>query len=212
MILKSIKNIIRKTFLMPVIRYFRQRKVLRNWMKNFRPIPPPHIVKEEIIKNYALQFGVKIFIETGTFKGDMIEAVKNSFDKIVSIELDADLYKKAKERFSKHDHIFILHGNSAHVMPDVLQNITNPCLFWLDGHYSGSVTAKGEKETPILGELEHILAHCVKNYVILIDDARLFNGKNDYPTIDELRNLFLNTGLDLVFDVEDDIIRIYPKQ
>jgi hypothetical protein len=52
-------------------------------------------------------------------------------------------------------------------------------LFWLDGHFCGGVSAHGDKGTPILEELNLILSHRVKEHVILIDDARLFNGTFD---------------------------------
>ena len=38
-------------------------------------------------------------------------------------------------------------------------------------------------------ELRLILNDLKFNHVILIDDARLFIGKNDYPTIDEVKHL-----------------------
>jgi len=90
-------------------------------------------------------------------------------------------------------------------------HVEKPCLFWLDGHYSGGNTAKGEKETPIMEELRQICAHPVKNHLILIDDAREFTGQNDYPTIESLRT-FVGARLPgYGFDVKDDIIRIYKK-
>ena len=84
-----------------------------------------------------------------------------------------------------------------------------PCLFWLDGHYSAGITAKGEKETPIWEELEHICDHPIKNHVILIDDASLFVGKNDYPNLDSLQKFVESRFPDNIFEVRDDMIRIY---
>ena len=48
------------------------------------------------------------------------------------------------------------------------------------------------------------------NHVILIDDARLFNGKNDYPTLNALRTYINQKKPNYVFQVNYDIIRIVP--
>ena len=171
---------------------------------------PPHIVKQYIVKEYARRFGIRIFIETGTYLGTMINAVKKSFRKICSIEIGKYLHNQAKNRFSEYDYILIHHGDSSSILPQILRNIHEPVLFWLDAHHSGGVTEKGEKETPILEELECILRHDIKDNIILIDDARCFIGKNDYPTIREL-NLIIK-HLDCIFTVKDDIIRIHRKR
>lgn len=89
--------------------------------------------------------------------------------------------------------------------------MNEPCLFWLDGHYSGGNTSNGEKETTIMEELKRICAHSVINYVILIDDAREFTGQDDYPTLESLR-IFIKARLPChEFEVQGDIIRIYKK-
>ena len=90
-----------------------------------------------------MKFGIRILIETGTFFGDMLAALRENFDSLMSIELDDALVKKAKQRFSDEPKIAILHGDSAHVISEVLASLHEPALFWLDGHFSGGVTAKG---------------------------------------------------------------------
>jgi hypothetical protein len=46
----------------------------------------------------------------------------------------------------------------------------------------------------------------------LIDDARLFTGEDDYPTLDEVRNYLSNRKPDYRFELDLDIIRITPPQ
>ena len=93
-----------------------------------------------------------------------------------------------------------------------MPRIDKPAVFWLDGHYSAGFTARGEKDSPILEELEHILAAPNRGHVILIDDARCFGHAESYPPIDEL-DWFVNQRTDR-FDmhVEDDVIRFTPKK
>ena len=184
-----------------------------DWERRGRPAPPPPVVKEKTIREYARKASIGTFIETGTLLGDMVEASRNAFDRLWSVELDEALFQRARQRFSEWPRIAILRGDSGQVLGELLPMIKEPALFWLDGHYSGvyqnNQTAKGVRETPIAQELEHILAHPVTGHVILIDDARLFVGCNDYPTIAGLREIIATKHADWVLDVKDDIIRIH---
>lgn len=172
---------------------------------------PSKKVKRRVVKDFAAKYSLPTLIETGTYFGDMVSAVKNRFKRIYSIELDPVLYQRAKKRFAKFKHITLLQGDSAKVLPKVLADINSPCLFWLDAHYSGGITAKGNKETPIMNELNTILNHPVLDHVILIDDADCFTGKGDYPTLEELRRFALSKNPNLNFAVMLNIIQLYPK-
>jgi len=182
------------------------------WLKAGKPLPPPHLVKQEMVKQYANTYQTNVLIETGTFRGEMIDACATLFKRIFSIELSNELFQEASKRFAHQKHISIMQGDSGKIMPEILSKINEPCLFWLDGHYSGGFTAKGSKETPILQELAAILKHPVEHHVVLIDDARCFNGENDYPTINELKNMILPCHPDWFFEIEDDAIRTARRQ
>lgn len=177
------------------------------YLKHETHLPALHIVKQNNIRKFQRDYGLTTFVETGTFLGDMVEAQKRDFRKIYSIELGEDLYNQAVERFNKYPHIKLLHGDSGVVLKDLLREINEPALFWLDGHYSAGITAKSGKNTPIMEELGAILSQKY-DHIILIDDARLFIGEGDYPTIDELSSFV--TGLDSrrKISVADDIIRV----
>lgn len=177
----------------------------------YRKIFPSSLAKEkqETIKKEAAESSLKVFVETGTYLGDTVEAVKNTFKEIYTIELDKTLYQRAKQRFSKEKHIKVIHGDSEKMLPEVLKNVNGPTLFWLDAHYSGGLTAQGNKPTPILEELKCILSHPIKDHVILVDDARYFNGKNGWPSLKEIRMLTRKLNPVINFQVRDNIIRIY---
>jgi hypothetical protein len=140
----------------------------------------------------------------------MVYAMRKSFSRILSFELDQTLYEQARKRFAADDHIEIVQGDSGRLLADYLTNINERCLFWLDGHYSGGITARGELNTPIKRELEHIFEHPVAGHVILIDDARCFTGQSDYPTLDELQRVVNERTQGWQFSVEDDVVRIHP--
>lgn len=103
-------------------------------------------------------------------------------------------------------------GDSGLILKGIISSINEPILFWLDAHYSKANTAQGNKDTPIIQELETIISHGVKNHVILIDDARLFNGTCDYPTINEIDALLKEKADQYSMEVTNDIIRITSTQ
>jgi hypothetical protein len=216
----DLKSVLKKTLVYPLWLYWKekreavkekaeQRQELIDWEIKGKPVPPPQLYKREVLKKYGLSNGIKTFIETGTYLGQTISYLKNDFDKLISIELDPELYERAKKKFSRNKKIHIYRGDSGEVLEDILKNITEPSLFWLDGHYSSGITAKGKLNTPILQELDHILDHTIEEHVILIDDARCFTGEDDYPTIMFLENYIREKKKGLQFSVQDDIIRIH---
>lgn len=211
MLIDSIKKMVRKTFIYNLIEYYRQHKDLVRWVKNGRVGPTPHLIKQAIIKEYAKKFNISILVETGTFMGDMVSAMKQEFDTIISIELSNNLYKRAMKRFSSISHIQIVRGDSAKVLPNILTSISEPALFWLDAHYSAGFTEKGDSETPIKRELDYILKHPISNHVILIDDARCFTGQNDYPSLVELKKIVETNRPHFDIQVKEDMIRIHPR-
>jgi hypothetical protein len=167
----------------------------------------PHSVKQSTIKEYQQKYGYTTLVETGTYKGDMVEAQKTIFDKIISIELGFDLFEKAKERFKYDKNVIIVQGDSGKVLPLILKEINEPVIFWLDGHYSGGITAKGDKKCPILEELDAILNDKRFNHILLIDDARCFIGDGDYPTIKKLTEYIRSKNDQYQVEVKHDIIR-----
>lgn len=182
-------------------------KVLLSKKKEF--ILTSHQRKQEIILEYKYKYGCDILIETGTYLGDMVFAQLNKFKKIYSIELGVELFEKAKERFKDNHDVSILQGDSGNVLPELIEEINEPIIFWLDGHYSSGITALGEKECPIYEELKSILLSSHKyNHVILVDDARCFIGKNDYPTIKELYTYVTQENERYNISVQEDIIRL----
>jgi hypothetical protein len=209
---RAIRQLIAGTPLYPLARKVWAIKVKRDWKKEGRPSPPPAQVKHDVVKRYAHNFRPRTFIETGTHLGQMVEAVKDEFDSVISIELDEKLWLAAKLRFENDPHVQILLGDSARVLPQVLQSLDHPALFWLDGHFSGGETALGTKSTPIVEELTHIFEHSVQDHVVLIDDARDFIGRSDYPSLNWMRRFTVEHRPDWSFAVEEDIIRLYPRE
>ncbi len=178
---------------------------INQWQRNGMPYPTPHVVKQAMLNHYREQYRLTTLVETGTYLGDMVDAQKTTFERIFSVELSPELARMAQQRFRRQSHIQILSGDSAKVLHQLMPTLTAPALFWLDGHYSGGVTAKGNTECPIFDELDAIFQHN-QNHIILIDDARLFVGKQDYPTLTELSAYIAQRDNRYNVMVKDDII------
>ncbi len=134
------------------------------------PILPPSSVKAVGLRRYARDFGLRIFVETGTWHGDTTAALAERFEHCYTIELSAQLFQTAARRFASLPHVECIQGDSATELPRLFSRIApGPALFWLDAHASGGDTAAGPD--PIGAELTAIFARENGADVILVDDA-----------------------------------------
>ena len=122
------------------------------------------------------------FIETGTYKGETIFEMEPYFDKLYTIEIAEHYYNETKNKYNGNKIDFLL-GDSSYILQDLLPNINDNCVFFLDGHWSCDNTGRGLKDCPLIEEIDTINVLCKKNAVIVIDDFRLFGlcEKNGYP-------------------------------
>jgi hypothetical protein len=133
---------------------------------------------------------------------------------LFTVDLEEGRAERAQRRFASFPKVTCLYGDSAEVLPAILENIDEPALFWLDAHYSGTKTAHGKVETPIIAELNTVLRHkWAAEHIILIDDARYFidwpKRTHDYPTLEYIETVVRMQFPDWVFTVKDDIIRTH---
>lgn len=189
----------------------RRIPVILNWVKGGCSGPPPPIVKRLILTSYLRKFKLAEFIETGTFRGDTLAWIAQNEDiHCSSIELSADFYSKAVERFRSQNNVALHFGDSGTLLPQLVSKLKRPALFWLDGHYSGAGTGKAEIDTPIEAELQSIFENPVKSHVVLIDDAHCFDGTNGYPTIDALIGITRSRS-NYELEISANIIRLTPR-
>lgn len=172
------------------------------------PQASPPAVKQALVAKFASR--VSNLIETGTFEGDMIEAQRQRYARIVTIEKADGLYAAAEKRFAPFPHISVVHGDSSEVLPDAFSLCEGSAVFWLDGHYSGGVTAGENGDPPILRELAMIAKRRDRRDVILIDDARLFGWRRGYPPIGTVQQFAREHWPNHEFRIESDVICIAP--
>ena len=197
----------RRVSVSPSLIALTRHRVALQWRIRGRPLPPPHVVKQLAILRCQHARHFRTFVETGTFTGEMVEAMRTHFDRIISIEMSPGIYQAACRRFAGDARISLLAGDSATVLPQVLAQLDHPALFWLDGHFMGGSTARGQEDSPVRAELAALIHHAVRKHLVLIDDARLFCGADGYPTITELRSWVERERPGSRVEVRDDIIR-----
>lgn len=161
-------------------------------------------------------FNTQVFLETGTYLGRTTARAADFFAIVESIELSPDLYASAKENLKDKKNIILYQGDSAAVLPQILVQLKDKrILFWLDGHYSGFSTAKGNSATPVLEELKAIKSSGITNSVILIDDIRLFDKCGTvpehavlgcYPTLEDLIVLIYQINKNYKIIIYGDIL------
>jgi hypothetical protein len=179
---------------------------MRSWKKRNYLDQSPQFIKQEIF----LKYGIKNtkWVETGTCHGVTTKFLSDNYPHVYSIEPSKDLYDRAVKNFKGYN-IDLFNDVSEYVLPDLLSKLNGDINFWLDGHYSGGVTFKGEKDCPVEDELLAINKN-ISNFTkitILIDDIRCFSAKSldydSYPSIDYLVDWSRNNKFN--WKIEHDI-------
>jgi hypothetical protein len=149
------------------------------------------VLPHQLARDLRDRLGLVRAIETGTYKGASARVLASIFPDVVTIELDAALHARAVERLAGIPAITAVQGNSGDRLAPLVDR-SRPTLYWLDGHWSGGVTAGEEDECPVLDELR-ALAEGHPDDCILIDDARLFvesppppHKPEQWPSLDEI--------------------------
>jgi hypothetical protein len=181
------------------------------WKVRGEPRRIPHLLKQRTVLEYARAYRLTTLVETGTYYGEMIAAVGKHFQRIYSIELDARLAKLAQQRFCGNARVEIIEGDSQKVVPRLLQQINEGCLWWLDAGYCGWIGELGNPNR-LGSELNSILSDRRFTHVVLMDDADGVNGEGGSPTLDELIGSIQSNYPDRQVEVVRNIIRITPRQ
>lgn len=189
---------------------------LVNWFVNNRcGSPSPHFVKQATLSRHSIANST--WIETGTYLGSTTAFLAKLAAHVHTIEPSTELVEIAQRNCCGFSNITFHHGSSEDKLDAIINSVNGDCCFWLDGHYSGGNTFKGEHETPIRRELKTISQHAnrLDNIVILIDDIRCSHiDKSNYPSLDYYVNWARVNGLDWIiehdiFVAKSDGLRMY---
>jgi hypothetical protein len=165
--------------------------------------PAPRTKRRQLLALFR-EHGHDILVESGTYLGGTVAFFVPYASRIVSVEIDPTLHARARTRFAAVPHVDLRLGDAADVIPSVIADLGRPCLLWLDGHFSGGATGRGQVNEPAADILRRIGTTAPAGTTIVVDDLRLF-GRDPYvPSLEELlavaREAFpasrIATGLD----------------
>lgn len=198
--------------LQPVAERERQRAELLAWAAAGGPEgPSPHLLKQGLLRDARKRTGARVLIETGTYLGSMVEAMRTEFEHVISIEVDRKLHELAQHRFRGASGITLLLGDSGTAIQEALQIAGRwPVVLWLDGHFSGGETGSGKSHCPVREELALVLPRRTADG-ILVDDAHLFGVDPAYPSLTELDGIIAASGAIAPRELRHNVIGYFPR-
>jgi hypothetical protein len=177
------------------------------WILRGRPERSPHLLKQKVVREYGERFRLRTLVETGTYYGEMVAAMKRRFDQIYSVEYVPELAERAQRKFADERHVKIFCGDSKVAIPEILTMLNAPALFWLDAGYYGWIGQRTDDQR-LSAELETILSQPFE-HIILLDDARGLTGRDGIPSVDEVKS-HIEKKFSRRVEIKYDILRITP--
>jgi len=125
--------------------------------------------KRALLVRLGKMFDLKTLIETGTCMGDTVEAVRDHFQDVYSVELSPVFYKVCQEKFAGVPNVHLYFGSSDKELPTMIGLTTGPVLFFLDAHITGGPSASNGDQT--VSEMRTIERMCPEALVVIDDIA-----------------------------------------
>ncbi|MGK7922408.1 MAG: FkbM family methyltransferase [Trichodesmium sp.] len=173
-------------------------------------------VPSELTIQLKNKYNLQVFVETGTHYASTALWAAKHFNKVITVEFSKKIYDEVLKKHSQVKNIEFLFGHSKEQIQSIVPKLKEPALFWLDAHWSGSVTYGKGDECPLLEELQTI-NNSEFDHFILIDDARLFISPpplphqiDQWPDITEVIKL-LNLGKSRYTVIVEDVIVSVPE-
>ena len=171
-----------------------------------------------LIRSLAEAVGADTFVETGTFLGKTARWASGAFERVITVEGSEKLYAEAVEEHADLENVRFLHGASEDVLGDVVAELEEPAIFWLDAHWCGGTTYGAEHECPVLDEIR-IVNGSPLEHVVLIDDARFFtspppppNDPEQWPSFQAVVDALGQASFDRYTVIQDDVIVSVPQE
>ncbi len=158
----------------------------------------------EAVHNYGPAVAPQFtnFVETGSLYGHTSIHASYLFEKVFTIELSDHLYNCLKPVEAARPNLKVFKGNSKDVLPEIIQSLSGPTVFFLDAHWSGDNSidwSKGRfqgyptdtahsganqnpepaEQKPIVSEYTQIFDTFLDAALLIIDDWELVGKTED---------------------------------
>lgn len=149
---------------------------------------PSDRAKRRFLLNLFKERNHRVLVESGTFQGGTVEYFVPHADRIISVEIEPALHEAARERFRDKPSVELLLGDATDLIPQVLEQMSEPPLVYLDGHFTGGVNEQpGKFIEPAPGILSTLGELSLPaGTTVVVDDLRLFGRGDGFPALDEL--------------------------
>jgi hypothetical protein len=173
---------------------------------------------EKLLEFLTARLPLKLFVETGAFRGDSLALASRYISECRSVEMSPELFEKVRARFQGQPNIQVNLGDSpAFLGKSQADFAAQPVLFWLDAHWCEAAQTSGQSaQSPLLAELA-ALGKLHPSSVILIDDARLYLSApprphrfSDWPDFHAVVTTLLALSATHRLMILNDVIVFYP--
>jgi predicted O-methyltransferase YrrM len=183
---RSLSPRLRRSIPRPVRELAQRAVAIRHYDAGVVDLPPPRAKRAHLLSLFRRR-GHDCFVEAGTYLGDTVAFFLPHARRVISVELDEDLWRRAAARFAGDTRVQIVHGDAEEEIPRIVSELGAPALVWLDGHYSGADTTQGQSYEPAVAILERLSSESVAaGTTIVVDDLRLFGTLPEFPSLEEL--------------------------
>ncbi|MBV8713450.1 MAG: hypothetical protein JOZ65_00130 [Chloroflexi bacterium] len=144
----------------------------------------PHaLTKFFIINSLRQRTGARTFIEAGTNKGTTAARCARVFERVVTVELDADLARTSTRFLRNRSNVLVVCGDALSVIPRVIESQRlDRILVFLDAHAPLWGTANGGPPEPALDELNRLADYKDRICGVIVDDFRNFGAAPGFPS------------------------------
>jgi hypothetical protein len=162
-------------------------------------------------------FGIKKFIETGTYRGNTAIWAAGLFDFVLTVENSKEIFEETYAKYGDSQKVNFVFGDSRLFLEKVVATLSDPALFWLDSHWCGSNSYGETDQCPLLSEIAELNKASAPQF-ILIDDARLFmappplpNELAYWPAIDQVTDALKKGHHQYYIAIYEDVIIAVPQ-
>lgn len=145
--------------------------------------------KSDLLVQVARDFGLRVFVETGTACGDSCVPMLAVCDRVHSCDVNPEAIAYTRKRCA--DPKLDLHACSSPELLRKLLPIEAPALYWIDAHFMPEDRPDADDIVPLREELQLLFAPGAihEGSIVIVDDLRLLSRGGGYPRLAEVEEI-----------------------